>query len=800
MIPRYNLKNALGYTILILSLAVAGCSKKEQTNHEPAHSDAPQQAAQTQTAVATHESKTDYTPSPKLRKTEACPKGAYKTDDGVCSCYYGKSKTVQEGKQRYGDLRPDGSDVLGSLFECSEIDCYTGNSPSPYVICPDIHGCITADGRVYPGLADPNNQYEQQYYVPGGMDTTLETLSEYGDCVLDRTDGIPRFSDSPDARDNYACDRQSCPCGTQTCHNGELCKNNQCIMDKQEPIVLNDSNSTYTYYYSNYTIAGAGCEGEVVDMYRQALETCQKTKDVYCTFDIPEEEASNGADFGLRAIDVETCKGGKRYCHGKGNFPMATPKDADGYVCKTIYDIPGFQSDEPLKAWTCNKEEGCICGGKSCAMNAACIDEQCFCGKDSLTTGYGCAEYCADDKCARKNIGIQCTSESCACGNNTCRKGDFCRDGQCFCDAIPAPGNGYECSQYDELANYYDLHDHIVEGSLIHRNYPKCTSEAGCPCGEHTCMNNTYCISGNCYCGLIQNNTNANGLQCSYDTVECDKDKCDCYGRTIKKGDSCNPPRCGYYGTLSMKGCQCGGVPMDDKHFSCELGKGGLPVAICTDENGCKCGKEVCAHQMACYQNQCVDFLSLKPLPDGYLLNPQTRLPICDSETGCICGKKSCVQGKYCLNGTCFKDPFTKKFDNKVLYYRISNVDDDAITYTSVNYRPVNLLLEDENKKLCEYEAELRRYYYEYDGIYFKQYKDDSYDNHLCSNPQYKNMTIGEFLKNCGTGPVPKDVAVKYCHLGIQFELGELVTEFSVNYSGWVGEDFVFDFANDDSH
>ena len=91
-------------------------------------------------------------------------------------------------------------------------------------------------------------------------------------------------------------------------------------------------------------------------------------------------------------------------------------------------------------------------------------------------------------------------------------------------------------------------------------------------------------------------------------------------------------------------------------------------------------------------------------------------------------------------------------------------------------------------------------YYYEYDGIYFKQYKDDSYDNHLCSNPQYKNMTIGEFLKNCGTGPVPKDVAVKYCHLGIQFELGELVTEFSVNYSGWVGEDFVFDFANDDSH
>jgi len=65
--------------------------------------------------------------------------------------------------------------------------------------------------------------------------------------------------------------------------------------------------------------------------------------------------------------------------------------------------------------------------------------------------------------------------------------------------------------------------------------------------------------------------------------------------------------------------------------------------------------------------------------------------------------------------------------------------------------------------------------------------------NGVCANKSYKDMTIGEFLKNCGTDPIPKDVAVKYCYLGIQYEDIEMVTDFSIHFSGWEGEEFDFD-------
>ncbi|MBQ9816966.1 MAG: hypothetical protein IJM59_05805 [Proteobacteria bacterium] len=648
---------------------------------------------------------------------------------------------------------------------------------------------MTVDGRWYPGLAIP--KYDQQkYYVPGGMDTTLETVAIFGDCVLDRTDGIPLFSENTDARDNYACDRQICPCGTTSCSNGDLCKDGKCTMDMQKPIVLNDSNSIYEYFYSDYTTAGGGCWGKVPDIYHQLFNTCEETVDDYCTFDIPDEDREYGADFGLRSYDAEACKGGKRYCHGRGNFPMTAPKDAAGYVCKTIYEMPGYKSKDPLKAWICDKEDGCICGGKSCAIGGACIDEKCYCGTEILPDHYKCEDYCEDDKCAHKKYGIQCHDESCACGQDTCNKGDFCRNGQCFCDAIPSPRNGYICENQIELTNYYTTRENISD---IKRHYLMCTQEDGCKCGDNTCMSGMYCIIGNCYCGASQTNTLGKGLKCIDKYPKCVDDTCNCYGHQIHKGEMCSPLQCGYYGTLDADGCKCGGVPMNEELYSCELGKESKPVAICKKGDGCKCGETQCRQGMACYQNQCVDFLMLKPEADNYIFNPQTGLPVCSSTEGCACGKITCEKGKHCLNGVCFKDPFTKKFDDKVYYYRIINAD---ISYDDVaSFRPVNLLLENEKQKLCEYEKKLVKYYKDVgytDEIYFKKYKDDSFDNHLCADPKYKDITIGEFLKNCGTGPIPADVAVKYCYLGIEYDIGEEITDISISYSGWEDEGFKF--------
>ena len=312
-------------------------------------------------------------------------------------------------------------------------------------------------------------------------------------------------------------------------------------------------------------------------------------------------------------------------------------------------------------------------------------------------------------------------------------------------------------------------------------------------------MKGMYCISNDCYCGSIQLNKLGKGLQCIDNYVKCVDNVCNCYGHQIHKDEMCLPISCGFYGTLDADGCKCGGVPMDENLYSCELGKDSKPVAICKKEDDCKCGKTKCQQGMTCYQNQCVDFLTLKPEADNYIFNPQTGLSVCTSNEGCTCGKKACEKGKYCLNGVCFKDPFTKKFDGKVYYYRIINAD---ISYEEVaNFRPVNLLFEDENKKLCDYEKELVKYYKKTgnsEEIYFKKYKDSSFDNHLCANPQFKDITIGEFLKNCGTGPIPEDVAVKYCYLGIEYELGEEITNISFSYSGWEGEDFKFNSGTDE--
>ena len=794
---QHNMRVKSFYSILLLcaAFAAAGCSKKPAET-KPEAADAPQPSAEA--AAENTEAGVNYAPAPVITKTDACPEGAFKTKDGVCSCFYGMSKTEQDGRHAYGDLKPDGSDVLGASFKCADIACDSSGFMLPETICPNIRGCMAADGRWYPGLANATIK-TQDYYVPGGMDTTLETVSEYGDCVLDRTDGIPLYSAKPDAKDSFACDRQSCACGTQTCHNGDICKDGKCTKDKQEPIELNDSNSIFEYHYSDYTIAGAGCWGKVVDTYHELYNQCEQTGDAYCTLNVPEEEKVDGADFGLRTIDAKTCKGGKRYCHGRGNFPMPAPKAANGYECQTIYDIPGFQSKDQLKAWTCAEEDGCKCGDKVCPKNAACIDEACLCGSETIPENYSCSEYCIDEKCTQKKHGIRCDTPSCACGQNTCQNGDFCRDGQCFCDHIPAPGNGYTCNAYTETSTYL-VHNLYIADRHTERHYPKCTKEEECQCGENSCMKDMYCISGNCYCGETPVTTHAKGLQCDHNTLKCDAASCNCYGHKIKKDDFCYRARCGFYGKLDEKGCKCGGVPMDDTLFSCELGKDGKPIAICTDSVGCSCDKAFCPINTACVKGQCVDYLTLKPKPgkdvldETVLFDKSNGLPVCNSDAGCACGKKSCEKGKYCINGVCFRDPFTKKFDNKVLYYRFTNT--DSPEDNTINYRPTNLLFEDENKKLCEYEKELRSYYDEYGGIFFKKYKDDSFDNHLCANEQYKDMTIGEFLKNCGTGPVPADVAVKYCYIGLEFVNGEVETELSINYSGWEGEDFKFDFPS----
>ena len=123
------------------------------------------------------------------------------------------------------------------------------------------------------------------------------------------------------------------------------------------------------------------------------------------------------------------------------------------------------------------------------------------------------------------------------------------------------------------------------------------------------------------------------------------------------------------------------------------------------------------------------------------------------------------------MNGLCFRDPFTKKFDNKIYYYRFVRTNDsldDAIAQS--------ILYEDENKTVEQYEKELKRYD---SGLYIRGIGNRN-----------KNMTIAELLKTCGGGSIPKDVATKYCYIRLIQEEGECGGDHVLEFSGWQDEDY----------
>ncbi len=733
-------------------------------------------------------------PKPRHADSEICPQKAVKTSNNMCTCYYGGyGEDEPKPGQITAPLQEDESRVLGREFQCT-VDSGTDSCDAiTAAVCNKIQGCMTIDGRWYPALSKATsiNHYRHlnqlptksavpdilayhltsksdPYYVPGGMDITLESRSEYGDCVLDRTDDIPLFSTSPSPAQPFACDRPTCICGAQTCRNGQICRDDKCTFDTLQPIALNDSNSHFEYYDTNWQ----GGHVDIYDIIEDIHKQCKETKSPNCTFDIPDDDNEEGTKFGIRVFDAEKCNGGKRYCHGKDNFPMLIPKNAKGYACLDVAEFPDYKSDLPLKAWTCTLEEGCECGGKKCPQNAACVDETCLCGKDIITPDAQCSLYCTNEACSRNGIGIRCTEKSCACGSTQCAQGEICRDGQCYCDDKLSLGTDYVCSVLENTA--FARFDASQVRHAPNKRIQKCNKPEGCACGDMTCPQNARCDKNECFCGASKVTPDIVGFVCSDDSgepqLECKTDDCSCYGKKMKKQEICEPERCTRYSVPGPKGCMCDGVAIDTEQYSCEPGKDGKMVQVCRENNStCSCGDESCDPLSVCYKDHCVDRATLKPLSTGYRLVHGVLK--CSNPAGCACGKTQCEENKYCMNGLCFRDPFTKKFDNKIYYYRFVRTNDsldDAIAQS--------LLYEDERKTLEQYEKELKRYD---SGLYIRGIGNRD-----------KNMTIAELLKTCGGGNIPKDVATKYCYIRLIQEEGECGGDHVLEFSGWQDEDY----------
>ena len=294
----------------------------------------------------------------------------------------------------------------------------------------------------------------------------------------------------------------------------------------------------------------------------------------------------------------------------------------------------------------------------------------------------------------------------------------------------------------------------------------QCDTPAGCACGDVICPQNAICRNNLCYCGHTKITPQIIGFKCDSDfdnQLICDSDNCSCYGQKYKKQEICNPGICNRYSVPGPKGCMCGDNVIDVDSYTCEPGKGNTLVNVCNNFI-CKCGSQECHAMAVCYKNHCVDRATLKQEMDGY--NIEHGLPKCTNPDGCNCGKSQCENGKYCMNGMCFRDPFTKKFDKKIYYYRFARTTD--FTY---DIFAQSIYYEDENKLVSEFEKALKEY--------------DS-DLSVAGSDEVKKLTIGEFLKTCGGNTIPKDVATKYCYISFIMHEGNPVLEFS----GWQDDDY----------
>lgn len=434
--------------------------------------------------------------------------------------------------------------------------------------------------------------------------------------------------------------------------------------------------------------------------------------------------------------------------------------------------------------------------------------------------------------------GVECTERMCQCGETACAKNEVCKDGQCYCgnEAVGSDEN-YQCRIVNTAAI-------PSTAEKLEKQY-LCQSAEGCKCegpvGETVCPQNSYCISGGgCGCGstklsddnadipayacsLMSDNQydwvcrESNGCRCGSITaavnmgcngksatclgspvpgrglacrakaynnykyhLACFKDECDCYGRTIKKDEICEPLVCANGFARASNGCVCGGESYDDG-YECVPGKGGKSVKYCTasGDGACACGETTCQEFEVCKRGECVDRISMKKQENTENYTFKSGFWECTNPDGCTCGKPAkngkpnCQQGKYCINGSCRKDTYFRTLAGKVLYYRLENHTQNS-GYTLHNLWSLMFISEDE--PICQ--DKWMNIYLNIDGR----------QTALCSDDQYRNMTVEEFLKNCGLGIQPENVGSLYCELSYDYlkdAQGNSTSDVGLFASGW---------------
>ena len=560
---------------------------------------------------------------------ESCPCG-----DGACM-KFGK---CEDEVCHCGAIRTNLHDGFYCKQYILDYDDNTDRIESGGILyCTKKSGCHTRDGRHYPqwtkiGFAGADNEHYAplggnrkfyddlayrdalSYHIDAGFDTTEESISPLGECVLDRKDNIRRFSEvrgetGDGAKLQYICDRQSCECGEKSCRIGEICNRGKCAPDScqahEKTRLICDvdlktgqqsfphpDNPDKCFIFTDiqrfsYLFHGWFMNRIYQDTLAEEIEDYNDASGEDIKYPIESK--------GQRYYDVMECKGGHRYCHGKNNSPIQIPDNPEGWLCKDVNSLPGITGTDHLKAWVCSLDSGCECGKDKCAYDKACINNQCvnvqlpveMCDGIPLAKGYECKEMTYISSIVGNNdiTGQICVQDMCVCGGSECPRSGLCRDGHClFTDgsSYPIPPKNHQ----------YDL-------------------------ASRRCMN---------------------------------KSGCSCRDKSVPYLSECDFP-CFGDGSLDEDGyCWCCGHKLDDPQNETCFQKDDQYYVLCNRPEGCSCGNTKCPMSTYCAEEKCMDPLSGKPLP---AFSGKLGPVVACSEEACPCDTETCAQGQFCVGGKC---------------------------------------------------------------------------------------------------------------------------------------------------
>ncbi|MBQ9816838.1 MAG: hypothetical protein IJM59_05155 [Proteobacteria bacterium] len=234
------------------------------------------------------------------------------------------------------------------------------------------------------------------------------------------------------------------------------------------------------------------------------------------------------------------------------------PENQDGYELRTptIGDCHGFD----IRLWTCQNEEGCKCGDKTCPNDTSCINGKCalriadeYFDSDEITdvdrffastcaTDYPIFSYQPKDAehyhIAKEESYPYIQYWSCSAPN------------ECLCNGEKLPPNtichgNMDGTEYiTALPNNFDGTFHRAPKNTknyIYKNDQWVCENESCLCGDKPLPKNAHCKEDKIYCYDNEKISDVTGYECNENERNwiCASDNCLCGGKDLRPGANC---------------------------------------------------------------------------------------------------------------------------------------------------------------------------------------------------------------------------------------------------------------------